>query len=83
MGQIEKGVILSFGKETDESGNNKTASVQSVSADGTSTMPITIPSNLRGAKGMLKKGTEVVYAVFDDESGVILCRIDGEQGGDS
>lgn len=83
MGKIEKGVILSFGDETDGEGNSKTASVQSTSADGTSTLPLTIPVPLRGAKGNLTKGTEVAYAVFDDETGIILYRMDGEQGGDS
>ena len=78
MGKIEKGVILSLGNETDMEGNVKTASVQSMSADGTSTLPITIPYKLRGERGRLTKGTEVVYAVFDDESGIILSRADGE-----
>lgn len=80
MGQIEKGVILSL-SEKDANGNNSKASVQSTTAYGTSTMPLTIPWYLRGSMGNLTKGTEVVYAVFDDATGVILSRMDGNWGG--
>ena len=80
MGQIEKGVILSL-SNPDTNGNNSKASVMSTTADGTSTLPLTIPWWLRGNMGNLSKGTEVVYAVFDDATGVILSRMDGNWGG--
>lgn len=80
MGQIEKGVILSL-SSADANGNNSKASVQSTTANGTSTLPLTIPWWLRGNMGNLTKGTEVVYAVFDDATGVILSRMDGDWGG--
>ena len=80
MGQIEKGVILSL-SVADSNGNNSKASVQSTTANGTSTLPLTIPWYLRGSMGNLSKGTEVVYAVFDDATGLILSRMDGNWSG--
>lgn len=73
MGQIEKGVIVSL--------EEKTAKVQSTTADGAETLPLTIPWWLRGEIGNLKKGTEVAYCLFDDATGVILSRMDGEWEG--
>lgn len=80
MGQIEKGVILSL-SNPDDNGNNSKASVQSTTAVGTSTLPLTIPWWLRGSMGNLSKGTEVVYALFNDASGLIISRMDGEWAG--
>lgn len=73
MGQIEKGVILSIG--------DTSAKVQSTTADGAETLPLTIPGWLRGDMGKLKKGTEVAYCLFDDATGVIISRMDGEWNG--
>lgn len=78
MGEIEKGVILSIEGSMDRNGNRTTARVQSMNAFGTTTLPLTIPWYLRGAMGNLCKGTEVVYTLFDDATGVILSRMDGE-----
>lgn len=80
MGQIEKGVILSL-SNPDTNGNNSKASVMSTTADGTATLPLSIPWWLRGSMGDLSKGTEVVYALFDDATGIILSRMDGNWGG--
>ena len=80
MGQIEKGVILSP-SNPDTNGNNSKASVMSTTADGTATLPLSIPWWLRGSMGDLSKGTEVVYALFDDATGLILSRMDGNWGG--
>ncbi len=80
MGQIDKGVILSLSKP-DRNGNYSQASVQSTAANGTSTMPLTIPWWLRGHMAELSKGTEVVYAVFDDATGIVLSRMDGDWDG--
>ena len=83
MGMVEKGVILTIEGDTDRNGNKTTARVQSTSAEGTSTMPITIPWNLRGSMGELKKGTEVAYVLFDDATGVIRARMDGNWSGET
>lgn len=72
MGQINKGKIAAI------SGN--TARVQPSDATGKTTAKITIPWHLRGDTGNLKKGTEVVYVVFDDATGLLLGRADGEWG---
>lgn len=72
MGQIYKGKIGSI------SGN--TARVIPSDASGKPTAKITIPWHLRGDSGKLKKGTEVVYVEFDDSTGLLLGRADGEWG---
>lgn len=72
MGQINKGTIASI------SGN--TARVVPSDAGAKPTARITIPWHLRGGSGNLKKGTEVVYVEFDDSTGLLLGRADGEWG---
>lgn len=72
MGQINKGTIGSI------SGN--TARVVPSDASAKPTAKITIPWHLRGDSGNLKKGTEVVYVEFDDSTGLLLGRADGEWG---
>lgn len=72
MGQINKGTIGSI------SGN--TARVVPSDASAKPTAKITIPWHLRGNSGNLKKGTEVVYVEFDDSTGLLLGRADGEWG---
>lgn len=72
MGQINKGTIGSI------SGN--TARVVPADASARPTAKITIPWHLRGDSGKLKKGTEVVYVEFDDSTGLLLGRADGEWG---
>lgn len=81
MGRIEKGVILTLEGELDRNGNFTRAKVQAASAGGTSTLPITIPWYLRGSMGMLEKDTKVVYVLFEDETGIVLSRLDGEWEG--
>ena len=81
MSYIEKGIILTIEGEADRNENPTKARVQSKTAEGTTTLPLTIPWYLRGSMGMLKKGTEVVYALFDDATGVILARMDGNWEG--
>lgn len=81
MSDIQKGVILTLEGKKDVNGNPTQAKVQSTSAEGTSTMPITIPWYLRGKMGNLAKGTEIAFAVFDDASGIILSRMDGNWDG--
>lgn len=72
MGQINKGKIASI------SGN--TARVVPSDANAKPTAKITIPWHLRGNTGKLQKGTEVVYVEFDDSTGLLLGRSDGEWG---
>lgn len=72
MGQINKGTIASI------SGN--TARVVPLDASENLTAKITVPWHLRGETGNLKKGTEVVYVEFDDATGLLLGRADGEWG---
>ena len=81
MGKCEKGIVLTLEGMRDRNGNYSKAKVQATTAEGTSTLPLTIPWYLRGSMGKLEKGTEVVYAIFDDETGVILSRVDGEWEG--
>ena len=81
MSYIEKGIILTIEGEFDRNENLTQARVQSKTAEGTTTLPLTIPWYLRGSMGMLEKGTEVVYALFDDATGVILARMDGNWEG--
>lgn len=72
MGQINKGKIGSI--------SGKTARVVPSDASEKPTAKITIPWHLRGESGNLKKGTEVVYVEFDDATGLLLGRADGEWG---
>ena len=72
MGQINKGKIAGI------SGN--TARVLPSDASAKPTAKITIPWHLRGGAGNLTKGTEVVYVEFDDSTGLLLGRADGEWG---
>lgn len=81
MSYIEKGIVLTLEGDPDRNENLTQARVQSKTAEGTATLPLTIPWYLRGSMGMLEKGTEVVYAMFDDATGVILARMDGNWEG--
>lgn len=69
MGNINKGTIASI------SGN--TARVVPSDAGAKPTAKITIPWHLRGSTGNLSKGTAVVYVEFDDSTGLLLGRADG------
>lgn len=75
MGLINKGMIASI------SGN--TARVVPADENTRPTATITIPRHLRGDIGNLQKGTEVVYVEFDDFTGLLLGRMDGEGADDS
>ena len=71
-GVIEKGTI------TNIDGNK--ARVSPIDAFGCVSAQITIPWHLRASSGNLEKGTEVVYVLFGDQSGLLLGRMDGEWG---
>ncbi len=70
MGQINKGVIASI--------DGNTARVMHPDANTKPTAKLVIPWHLRGTAGNLQKGTDVVYALFDDSTGILLGRADGE-----
>lgn len=70
MAELQKGKISTI--------EGNTARVVPDQVDGTVTKPLTIHASLRGSAGNLKKGTEVVFVVFPDRSGLILYRADGE-----
>ena len=72
MGQINKGKIASI--------DGNTARVVPSDANAKPTAKIVIPWHMRGDTGELKKGTEVVYAEFDDGTGLLLGRADGNWG---
>lgn len=72
MGNVNKGTIASI--------EGNTARVVPVDAGSKPTAKIAIPWHMRGGAGNLAKGTVVVYAEFDDSTGLLLGRADGEWG---
>lgn len=78
MADIQKGKISTIVGPNDANGNGTRARVIPEQADGIITKPLVISSLLRGKNGNLTKGTEVVFALFSDQSGIILSRADGE-----
>ena len=78
---IQKGKISTVEGAADRNGDKTTARVLPCTADGVVTRPLTIPWWLRGKMGNLKPGDEVAYAMFEDGTGIILSRMDGEWDG--
>ena len=78
MADIQKGKISTIEDTLDANGNNTLARVIPNQETGVVTKPLVIASHLRGEYGKLAKGTEVVFVVFQDRSGIILSRADGE-----
>ena len=78
---IQKGQISTVEGAADRNGDKTTARVLPCTADGMVTRPLTIPWWLRGKMGNLKPGDEVAYAMFEDGTGIILSRMDGEWDG--
>ena len=78
---IQKGKISSVEGKADRNGDKTTARVLPSTADSMVTRPLTIPWYLRGEMGNLNPGTEVAYAMFEDGTGIILSRMDGEWDG--
>lgn len=78
MSKILKGKISSIEESpVDEKGLASTAKVISL-IGGSVTRPLIIPWWLRGSMGKLMQGTEVVYVEFEDKTGFILSRFDGD-----
>lgn len=82
MQAIQKGTISSMEGNLDHNGDKTTARIFPNTSDGIVTRPLVIPWWLRGKMGNLTPGTEVVYVVFEDGTGLILSRMDGEWSGD-
>ena len=78
MAEIQKGKISTIEGPDDKNGNKTRARVIPEQGDGVVTKPLVIDSCIRGQNGMLEKGTEVVFSVFSDQTGIILARADGE-----
>ena len=78
---IQKGKISTVEGAADRNGDKTTARVLPCTANGMVTRPLTIPWWLRGKMGNLKPGDEVAYAMFEDGTGIILSRMDGEWDG--
>lgn len=78
---IQKGKISTVEGAADRNGDKTTARVLPCTADGMVTRPLTIPWWLRGKMANLKPGDEVAYAMFEDGTGIILSRMDGEWDG--
>lgn len=80
-GKIDKGFISKIGGGTDWYGHPTKASINPATNSGAITPMLTIPWYLRGKCGNLKIGDEVAYSLFDDGTGVIIDRLDGEWDG--
>ncbi len=71
-GYIEKGKIATI--------NGSAATVVPCNEAGLVSAGVVVPWYLRGASGNLQKGTEVIYAIFEDQTGILLGRADGGGG---
>lgn len=69
--------MVQKGKVSAVLNNGKTVIVTPY-AGGIVTAPITVPFFL---VGVLPVGTPVAYVVFDDDTGIVLSRMDGEWNG--
>lgn len=70
---------INKGKISTIEGN--TAKIIPSTASASVSRPLVIPWYLRGSMGGLEVGLEVVFCVFDDMSGIILARVDGNWPG--
>jgi hypothetical protein len=75
---IQKGKISGLEGAPDAHGNAARARVVPDVDGDIVTLGLVIPARLRGGGGRLAPGVEVVFAVFEDLSGYIIDRADGE-----
>lgn len=80
-GAIDKGCISRILPDKDWNGHPCKANIDPCTNSGAVTPALTIPWYLRGKMGALKVGDVVAYALFDDGTGVIVDRLDGEWQG--
>lgn len=71
-GQICKGKIATI--------SDTKARVVPSDREDKATAKLVVPWHLRGDSGALEVGDEVVYAEFDDGTGILLGRMDGNCG---
>lgn len=83
MAEIKQGLILTVEGNKDSNGNCMFARVCPINKEQLVSRPLTLPFYLRGSYGKLSKGTPVAYVVFDDESGLVIERLDGNWDGQS
>lgn len=77
MSEILKGTISSIESEpVDDNGYPTTAKIIS-SIGGAVTRPLIIPWYLRSTMGNLETGVEIVFVLFEDKTGYIIGRFDG------
>ena len=81
MAEIQKGIISTIEGQSDRNGDFTKARVLPVLNPNMPTLPLTIPWYLRGKMGNLKIGDLVIFSLFDDFSGIIFARMDGEWSG--
>lgn len=82
MAEIFKGRISKILENPkDNWGHSTLATVNPCTNAGAVTYAIIIPWWLRGRTGALKVGDEVCYSVFDDSTGIIVSRADGNWQG--
>ena len=65
----------------DRNGDPCLARVLPLVADGVVTRPFPVHWSVRGGMAPLAVGDEVVCAKFEDGTGIVLCRADGEWAG--
>lgn len=80
-GNVDKGYISRILPDKDWNGHAKRATVNPCTNSGAITPALTIPWYLRGEMGGLKPGDCIAYALFDDGTGIIIDRLDGEWSG--
>lgn len=80
-GTIDKGHISTILSAKDWNGLPCKATINPCTNSGAITPALTIPWYLRGKMGNLHVGDCVAYSLFDDGTGVILDRLDGEWQG--
>ncbi len=71
-GYIDKGKITSI--------DGNSVRVVPCNESGLVSARVVIPWHLRSNSGNLTKGTEVIYAIFDDQTGILIGRADGNWG---
>lgn len=71
-GQINKGKIATI--------SDAKARVVPSDREDKATAKLVVPWHLRGDTGDLEVGDEVIYAEFDDGTGILLGRMDGDWG---
>jgi len=75
---MNKGKIIKFHEKLDKNNNPILACVSPDTAPEIETRYLTIPWYLRGKMGNLEIGTEIIFEIFEDLSGFIFARVDGE-----